>query len=96
MFETQEAALSASVWNTGDRIGASPPRRLCSVFHTHAVVTASSVGTDAATLSLKQISVTHDDMLLSNSLNAISALQKYGTSGKQFKPDQLAKNWGID
>ncbi|KAI2510528.1 Reverse transcriptase (RNA-dependent DNA polymerase) [Fragilaria crotonensis] len=49
---------------------------------------------DAATLSLKQISVTHDDALLAQSL---SVLQKHGTGvGKQYTPEQLASNWGID
>lgn len=32
-FASQEQTIAASVWNTGDRIGASPPRRLCSVSH---------------------------------------------------------------
>lgn len=54
-----------------------------------------SKGNDAAALSLKQISVTHDDALLSKTLSGISSLQKCGVSGKQFKPEQLARNWGL-
>jgi hypothetical protein len=49
-------------------------------------------GADGATLSLKHISVTHDDMLFSKLL---TTMQKYGMGGgKQYKPKQLAKkNW---
>ncbi|KAI2494466.1 Reverse transcriptase (RNA-dependent DNA polymerase) [Fragilaria crotonensis] len=95
-FASQEHAITASVWNPGDRIGAAPSRRLCSASHTHAVAKAKAIvdGIDAATLSLKQISVTHDDALLAQSL---SVLQKHGTGvGKQYTPEQLASNWGID
>ncbi|KAI2502750.1 Reverse transcriptase (RNA-dependent DNA polymerase) [Fragilaria crotonensis] len=97
-FASQERSLISTVWETGDRIGAAPSsRRLCSVSHTLEVAKAISVGSDAATLSLKQTSVIHDDMLLYDSITSnISVLRKYGSSGKQFKPEQLAKNWGID
>jgi hypothetical protein len=97
-FATQERSLITTVWEKGDRIGVAPSsRRLCSVSRTLEAAKAISVGSDAATLSLKQTSVTHDDMLLYDSItNNISVLRKYGSSGKQFKPEQLAKNWGID
>lgn len=95
-FASQEKALTASMWDTGDRIGAAPLRRLCSVSRTHASASTMGVGVDGAALSLKQISVTHDDKLLSTSLTGLSALQKYGASGKHLKPERLARNWGID
>jgi hypothetical protein len=97
MFASQENALPVSVWDTGDRIGAAPSRRLCSVSHTHASSSiAMGVGVDAAALSLKQISVTHNEKLLSTSLTGSSALQKYGASGEHMKPKRLVRNWGID
>lgn len=94
-FASQEQALFASVWDTGDRIGAAPSKRLCSVSHTHGTAVSLATGVDAAALSLRQISVTLDVPSLSASLR-LAALHKYGPNGKQYKPEQLARNWGID
>ena len=96
-YATQEAALTKMVLATGDRIGAPPPsRRLCSVTKTISHARALVSSNDPAFVSLKATSPTFDDGLFASDLNrSISSISRKST-GNQFDPDMLARNWGID
>jgi hypothetical protein len=61
-----EEALAKAVLEKGDRIGALPPRRLCSVSKT--LLDAS--GSNRVQLVLKQISTVHDDAALCDTMQA--------------------------
>ena len=87
-----EEALAKAVLETGDRIGALPPRRLCSVSKT--LLDAS--GSDRVQLALKQISTAHDDAALCDTMQANISTVRSASAGPQLTPQVLATNWGID
>jgi len=87
-----EEALAKAVLETGDRIGALPPRRLCSVSKT--LLDAS--GSDRVQLALKQISTAHDDAALCDTMQASISTVRSASAGPQLTPQVLATNWGID
>jgi hypothetical protein len=87
-----EEALAKAVLEAGDRIGALPPRRLCSVSKT--LLDAS--GSDRVQLALKQISTIHDDAALCDTMQANISTVRSASAGPQLTPQVLATNWGID
>ena len=87
-----EEALAKAVLETGDRIGASPPRRLCSVSKT--LLDAS--GSDRVQLALKQLLTAHDDAALCDKMQANISTVRSASAGPQLTPQVLASNWGID
>jgi hypothetical protein len=95
-FAQQEQALTKYASETGDRIGAPPSRRLCTVSKTLSCARTLGTGCDGAMQSVRQISPTLDDAFFSDSLTReIGAIRRLG-EGKRFDPDLLARNWGID
>jgi len=84
-----ENALAKAVLETGDRIGAPPPRRLCSVSKT--LLDAS--GSDRVQLALKQISTAHDDAALCDTMQANISTVRSASAGPQLTPQVLATNW---
>ena len=87
-----EDALAKAVLETGDRIGALPPRRLCSVSKT----LLDAPGSDGVQLALKQISTVHDDAALCDTMRANISTVRSASAGPQLTPQVLATNWGID
>ena len=87
-----EDALAKAVLETGDRIGALPPRRLCSVSKTSLL----APGPDGIQLALKQISTAHDDAALCDTMRANIATVRSASAGPQLTPQVLATNWGIN
>jgi hypothetical protein len=77
-----EEALAKAVLETGDRIGALPPRRLCSVSKT--LLDAS--GSDRVQLALKQISTAHDDDALCDTMQANISTVRSASAGPQLTP----------
>jgi hypothetical protein len=96
-YASQEAALTKIVLDTGDRIGAPPPsRRLCSVTKTFSHAISLATGKDSVLLSLLATTPTLDDGSFAKKLNRLIGALKRNSSGRQFDPDMLARNWGID
>ncbi|KAI2507229.1 hypothetical protein MHU86_7186 [Fragilaria crotonensis] len=93
LAEHENALATRAVLETGDRIGSSPPRRLCAVSKT----TLEHLAPDRTLLSLQQqISTVHDDATLHATMRTnISSIRSTTTSG-QLTPQVLATNWGID
>ncbi len=87
-----EEALAKAVLETGDRIGALPPRRLCSVSKTLLDASAS----DRVQLALKQILSINDDAALCDTMQANISTVCSASAGPQLTPQVLATNWGID
>jgi hypothetical protein len=73
----REEALAKAVLETGDRIGALPPRRLCLVSKT--LLDAS--GSDRVQLALKQISTVHDDAALCDTMQANISTVRSASAG---------------
>jgi hypothetical protein len=87
-----EDALAKAVLETGDRIGALPPRRLCLVSKTSLLAPQP----DRVQLALKQISTIHDDAALCNTMRANISTVCSASAGPQLTPQALATNWGIN
>ena len=87
-----ENALAKAILETGDRIGAPPPTRLCSV----SKIPMALIDSDRVTLSLNKISIVHDDYAFARSLHAnVSAIHST-SAGPGLTPQVLAANWGIN
>ncbi|KAI2493824.1 hypothetical protein MHU86_20705 [Fragilaria crotonensis] len=93
-FAAEELALTKYLSETGDRIGASPPRtrRLCSVSEMTSFASHVQRELDVPSLSLQMTSPT---LAIDSFHRSISALRS-SPPGKQFDPQLLARNWGID
>jgi hypothetical protein len=96
-YASQEAVFTQMVLDTGDRVGASPPsRRLSSVAKTLSHATTLGTGKDLASISLLATTPTLNDGSFAAELNrSVNAFKRTAT-GRQFDPDMLARNWGID
>ncbi len=90
----RKQALAKEVFETGDRVGALLPRRLCLL--SKPLLAAS--GSNGVKLALKQISTIHDDdAALCNTMRAnISTIRSASAPGPQLTPQNLATNWGIN
>ena len=86
-----EDALAKAVLETGDRIGALPPRRLCTVSKT-----SLACDKDKAQLVLSQISTVHDDAMLCEMMRANVSIVNSASAGPRLTPQILARNWCID
>jgi hypothetical protein len=96
-----EDALATAVLETGDRIGALPPRRLCSVSKTSML----APGLDKIQSPLKQISTVHDDAALCHTImranisTVRSTSAAYPTSPSDHlgnQPENRCKNGSIN
>jgi hypothetical protein len=87
-----EDALAKAVLETGDRIGALPPRRLCLVSKTSLLTPLP----DGIQLTLKQISTIHDDAAFCTTMQTNIATVRSASAGPHLTPQVLATNWGID
>ncbi len=85
-----EDALAKAVLETGDRIGAPPPKQRCPVSKT-----LPSSSFDGTQLSLQQISIVNDAMLCETMRANISTV-RLASSDPQLTPQVLSINWGID
>jgi hypothetical protein len=92
LMARHKEALAKAVLETGDRVGAMPPRCLCLVSKT--LLTAS--GSDGVQVALKQISTIHDDAAFCNTMRANISTVCSASAGPQLTPRVLATNWGIN
>jgi hypothetical protein len=81
-----EETLAKAVLETGDRIGALPPQRLCSVSKT----LLDAPGSNIVQLALKhQISTVHDDAALCDTMQANILTVCSASAGPQLTPQVL-------
>jgi hypothetical protein len=92
VFANEEAMLMKTLSETGDRIGAAPPRRLCSVSNMFSLADRFQRSLDTAGASLAATSPTLEIRAFNRSISSLRSFE----AGKQFDPQLLARNWGID